>query len=254
MTSITIKHDINKAKLDLKKTRKSQIPFATRLTLNQLARNSKKNLDRQIVARLDRPTRFTQRAIRTANATRRNMAARVAVKDKRKEDQLLEHLFTGGTRINKRAERLLRGIGVIPSGKFMVPGKFAPRDSFGNIRRAFINKIVKFFKASRPDSNSTSSLAPGVWVRRFDRGQKKARKSRGQSGSFEFFVVHKQVSGGKVSKRGKKRRAPEPVLLFVDRPRYKQFFSMEATVRKVILRDLDREFRKAYAQAVATAR
>ncbi|WP_299078950.1 hypothetical protein [uncultured Paraglaciecola sp.] len=252
--AISIKHDIRKLQEEMGRTRKSQVPFAIRLTLNQLARNSKKVIDKQILSRIDRPTRFTQRAIATKNATRRTMTSRVMVKDRRNENRLLEHLFTGGGRTAKNAEGTLKGLGVLPSGKFIVPGKFAPRDSFGNIRRAFINKLVKYFQTFRPDSNTTSTLSPGVWIRRFDRGQKKTRKNQGKTGSFEFFVVHKQVSGGGKSRRGKKRKAPEPVLLFVDRPRYRRLFNMEETARQVILRDLAIEFRKAYSRAVSTAR
>lgn len=252
--AISIKHDIRKLQAELGRTRKSQVPFALRLTLNQLARNVKKDVDKQIIARIDRPTRFTQRAIATKNSTRSTMTSRTFVKSKRGENRLLEHLFTGGGRASKNAEGTLKGLGVLPSGKFIVPGKFAPRDSFGNIRRSFINKLVKYFQSFRPESNTTSTLAPGVWIRRFDRGQKKARKNQGKTGSFEFFVVHKQVSGGGKSRRGKKRKAPEPVLLFVDRPRYRRLFNMEETARQVILRDLSIEFRKAYERAVRTAR
>ncbi len=252
--AISIKHDINKLQAELGRTRKSQVPFAIRLTLNQLARNSKKDLDKQIVARIDRPTRFTQRAIATKNATRRTMTSRVMVKERRNENKLLEHLFTGGGRIAKNAEGTLRGLGVLPRGKFIVPGKFAPRDSFGNIRRSFINKLVKYFQTFKPANNNESTLSPGVWIRKFDRRQKKSRKKQGKTGSFEFFVVHKQISSRGSSKRGSKRVAPEPVLLFVDRPRYRRLFNMEETARQVILRDLSIEFRKAYERAVSTAR
>lgn len=252
--AISIKHDISKLQEEMKRTKKSQVPFALRLTLNQLARNVKKDIDRQIIARIDRPTRYTQRAIKTVNSKRATMTSRVMVKENRGENRLLEHLFTGGGRTNKKAEGMLRGLGVLPSGKFIVPGKFAPRDSFGNIRKGFINKLIKYFQAYRPERNATSGLAPGVWVRKFDRRQKKSRKKSGKSGSFEFFVVHKQVKSGGSSRRNSNRAAPEPVLFFVDRPRYRRLFNMEESARVVINRDLRIEFRRAYERAVSTAR
>ena len=252
--AISIKHDVTQLQRKLGATKKNQVPFALRLTLNQLARSTKKDIEKQINAKVDRPTRYTQRSIRSQNATRKTMASKVAVKDNRRQNTLLEHLFTGGSRDNKRFEFKLRQMGVLPSGKYVVPGKFAPMNSFGNIKKSFINKIVKFFQSASASKPLTSGLAPGVWVRRFSRIQKKSRKKIGKTGSFEFFVVHKQSTSSKSSGKRLKGQAPEPVLLFVDQPRYRKLFDMEKTASNVILRDLEAEFTKAYNRAVATAK
>ena len=229
------------------------------LTLNQLARTSKKEIDKQLQGKLDRPTRFTLRAIQAVNSTSKTMTSTVKVKDKRRangksETDILKHLFAGGGRSGKGAEGALRALGVLPSGMFIVPGKFAPLDSFGNIKRSFIRKLIEYFKSFRPKGNNTSTLAPGVWMRKFDRREKKSRKKQGKSGSFEFFVVHKQIDAATSKRSGSKRQAPEPILLFVDRPRYRKYFDMLSTTAKVIIRDLDREFAKQYEFALKTAK
>lgn len=257
MATIKVNFDTDKLRREIKGIR-DQVPFATRKTLNALARKVKADIDGQLKSRLDRPTRFTLRSITTENSKSSNMTAVVKVKDKpratgKSEREVLKHLFTGGSRIGKGTEGALKSLGVLPAGKFVVPGDKAPLDAFGNIRRTFIKNLINYFKSFRPSGKNTSTLAPGVWLRKFDRAQKKARKKRGLSGSFEFFVVHQQIDKA-ASKRKATGPKPEPVLLFVDRPRYRKYFDMEKTGRKIILRDLDAEFAKQYEQAIRTAK
>lgn len=258
MVAIKVNIDTAKARKQIKGIR-DQVPFATRLTLNQLARNTKADIDEQMKAKLDRPTRFTLRAIRTDNAKSKTMTSVVRVNDKQRatgkpEAKVLEHLFSGGGRSGKAAEGKLRGLGVLPAGKFIVPGNAAPLDSFGNIKRSFIRQLINYFSTFKPERESRAGLEPGVWMRKFDRQQKKKRKKAGKSGNFEFFVVHKKVDGVTQRRRSKRQRPPEPIILFVDNPRYRQFFDMKKTAEKVIIRDLDKEFEKNYERAIATAK
>ncbi|MBK7366239.1 MAG: hypothetical protein IPI97_15075 [Nitrosomonas sp.] len=49
-------------------------------------------------------------------------------------------------------------------------------------------------------------------------------------------------------------RGVRPVYLFVDSAEYRQFLDLDTTVKKVIDRDFNFEFNKAFVQALATAR
>ena len=252
MVAIRVSSNINKARSELKRV-KSQVPFAMSRTLNTLAFNSKGEVDKQIKERLDRPTRFTQRSIEVIKSSKRKLTSTVKVRDRQKQSSILNHLFTGGIRRGKGLEGRLVSMGVLPRGKYIVPGKVAPLDSFGNIKKSFIKKLVNGLQNIRLSKGNESTLPPGVWMRKFDRATKKRRKKRGLSGTSEFFVVHKQVKGAS-RKKGTKTRRPEAILLFVDRPKYRRIFNMEETVKKVILRDLEREFDKNYQFALRTAK
>ena len=252
MVAIRVSSNINKARSELKRD-KSQVPFATSKTLNDLAFTSKRDVDKQINTRLDRPTRFAQRSIEVVKSSKRKLVSTVKVRDRQKQSAILNHLFTGGVRRGKGLEGKLIGMGVLPRGKYIVPGEKALIDSFGNIRRSFIKKLVTGLQQANISKGNVSTLHPGVWVRKFDRSTKKKRKAQGLGGAFEFFVVHKQIKGTS-RKKGTKRIKPEAVLLFVDRPKYRRIFNMEETVKQVILKDLDREFNKNYQFALRTAK
>lgn len=253
MTSIKINANIDKAKRDLK-SKKNQIPFAMSRTINDLAFNAKGDIDVQIKTKLSRPTRYTQRAIEVKKSSKRKLIATVKVRDKQKQSTKLEHLFSGGIRTGKGLEGKLKGLGVLPGGMYIVPGSEAPLDSFGNIKKSFLNNLIKYFQTFKTSRGNTSSLEPGVWMRKFSRAEKKRRKKVGKSGRFEFFVVHKQVDKAQSGRRNQDRQKPEPVLLFINRPKYRRVFNMPETTKQIIIRDLEREFNKNYQNAIRTAK
>ena len=252
MVAISIKDNLKQVKRELQKKR-SQVPFAMSLTLNDIAFSGKKQIDTDIKTRLDRPTRFTQRSIEVVKSNKRNLTSTVKVRDRQKQSKVLEHLFSGGSRTGKGAEGALLGLGVLPKGKYIVPGNDAPLDSFGNIKRSFIRKLIQYFRTFKPSRGNKSTLPPGVWMRKFDRAEKRNRKKKGLTGSFEFFAVHKQVTGGGGKRKGKGRK-PEPILLFIDKPRYRQYFDIRKTANRIILKDLDRSFKRNYDFATRTAK
>lgn len=251
MTTISIKSNVDQVRKELRNIKQNQIPFATSLTINNLAFSVKKDIDQQLLTKLDRPTRFTTRSIEVKKSDKRNLTATVKVKDNFKQDQILKHLFQGKIRRGKSLEGALVSMGVLPKGKYIVPGKYAPLDSFGNIKRTFLNQLIAALKNL---NSGESTLPPGVWIRKFDRAAKKKRKAQGKEGSFEFFIVHKQISSSSSGRRGDKQNRPEAVLLFVDQPKYRRLFNMDDTAKGVIVRDLEKEFDKSYQFALRTAK
>lgn len=254
MVTISVKSNIEQTKRNLRKA-KSQVPFAMSNTLNTMAFTIKKDMDGQILTKIDRPKPYTRKSINVDKSSKRTLTATVKVRDRFKESSKLRHLFIGGRRIGQGFEGKLVGIGVLPRGMYVVPGDsdVVKKDSFGNIRKSFINKLVNYFNTFKPRKGNVSGLPPGVWMRKFTRAQKKKRKKAGKTGTFEFFVVHKHVKRAGI-KRNEDTRPPESILFFEPRPRYKRVFDMKKTAESVLIRDLQREFDKNYQRALSTAR
>jgi hypothetical protein len=214
-----------------------------------------KKTEDEINRKIDRPTRFTLRSIQATKATSRTMTATVKVKDKvrpdgRSEAKILGHLFGdfAGSRQIKAFENLMRSRGILPNGKFIVPGEKMPLDSFGNMRRSALRKVINGLRATRVRGEQASTLAPGIWLRK---GFKRKGKPRVED---SYFVVHRQIDKLSSGKRGQKSRPPEPMVLFVDRPRYRRLFNMKTIAQRVIVSDLDKEFEKNYEFALKTAK
>lgn len=255
--AITVRFDDIGLRRSLQSNKKSQVPFATRLTLNALARNAKKDVDQHVSRILHNPKAYTKRMMVTENAKGKvNPFSRLKAKDrlgKNSPNKVLEHLFEGGGRRGKGMEGKLLSLGLLPRGQYAVPGKAAAIDANGNIRRSFLNKMLSFLSSAKLTPGE-STLPPGLWVRRFDRKQKKKRKAQGKSGNLEYFVVGKQIKAQSRSRRGDSDRRPQAILLFVKKAKYKEYIDLGKIARKVIVRDLEFEFNKAYDLAERTAR
>lgn len=253
MVAINMKSTVGRARSELKNIQK-QVDFATANTINTIAFVSKSEIDRQIKARLNRPTRFAQRAVEVVKGNRRTLTSTVRVQTRHGQSETFGHLFTGGKREGKGYEGVLKRMGVLPGGMYTVPGKAAPINSFGNIRKAFIDKMIKELSGGNIPAESVSTLPPGIWRRLPERGRKSKRTGhRIKRRKAGLFVVHKQSTGsGRKSKQP--GRPPEAVMLFVERPRYRRYFDLPDTVRDVIRKRFDAEFDKNFKRAIATAR
>lgn len=253
MVAINIKSTANRARSELNNIQK-QVDFATANTINTMAFNSKAEIDKQIKTKLRRPTRYAQRAIEVKKGNKRTLIATVQVQTRQGQAETLAHLFAGGKREGKAYEGVLRRLGALPRGMYTVPGKAAPINAFGNIRKSFIDRMIKELSSKRIPTETTSTLAPGIWRRLSERGKRSKRTGRRVSGQKAgLFVVHKQSKGS--GRRGKQQgRPPEAVMLFVERPRYRRYFDMPDIVRDVIRKRFDAEFSKNFKRAIATAR
>ena len=102
----------------------------------------------ELVAKLDRPTSYTLRSVRTEGAKADKLEALVFIQsDGGKPGATVpaEYLGTqeaGGGRLQRKFERALQSQGSMPAGMFVVPGKHAQLDSFGNISRGQIVQVL----------------------------------------------------------------------------------------------------------------
>jgi|GEM_PF-6209651 len=123
-----IQHDFAQQRDALANIRRNQIPFATSLAINAMARAAKDALPETFERLLSRPKPFTTRSsIFTINSTKATLQATVGIKDKQAE--YLAAILAGGSRRLKVSEQRFMG-------RYFVPGKAAPIDSYGNVSKA----------------------------------------------------------------------------------------------------------------------
>lgn len=220
-------------------------PLASRAladALNHTANQARQALRAEMQSVFDRPTPWTLNSIRILNAKPQSLEAALWVKDDSggknpysAEDYLLPQV-EGGERIKRVAEGYLRENGILPAGRFIVPGRGARLDGYGNIQRGHMMQILSGLKAihrAGSDHNATDSR------RSLRKGHAKA-----------FFVMKRgKTPIGIAERRGD---AVVMVLAFVRQPRYRERFKFHDVVRRVAENDaqLEANIDKAIADAL----
>jgi hypothetical protein len=180
---------------------------------------------------LDRPTSFTKRGLYVKGATPARLVAEVGLMDR--QASYLKYQIAGGTRTPTS-----RGI--------KLPGNIT-LNSFGNIPKGLIDKLKK--------SAQDGTLGRGI--------AKKLGVSSRRKGAapIELFYGKPTGRGWERAPMGIWRRVPGtpgklvPVIVFEDTPaRYKPRFKFHASAAAIALREWDRQFASAFAEAMRTAR
>lgn len=256
--------EIERLAKEFDQVRKQQIPYALRLTANKLAENTKLHMETKEIPSLDRPTRYALNMMRVDYAkSNKNPVATVKVKDtamitKRGmvgPDQVLGHLFTGGQRRGKGFEGLMQQAGILPKGMYAVPGEGVTLDAHGNIPKGLIVQLLAYFRAFqesgfRANMTTTSRAA-------FER--RHLRKNYKSSTSFNFFLIRvgdkSRLHPGIWARVGFGAfgKAIKPILMFVNRATYKQYFDLPAIADMIIERDLESVFNQSLNHAIATS-
>lgn len=241
-----------------------QVPFALAKALTATARSVKAAQGKEMRKVFDRPTAYTQNSLYIKMATKQTLAAEVWLKgdgsqDGGKQRHYLGPNIFGGNRPLKRFEQRLVRVGIMQPNERAVPGAGAVLDSYGNMSRGQIIKILSQLKTAAVSgdfSNATNSKrskakrakeayfvsrGPGSWTGQgaWKNGNKSQHLPRG---------VWLRRSFGALG------TAVKPVLLFVNganyRPQYK-FFELGS---RVIAEQFPPHFNAAFEEAMKTAR
>lgn len=194
--------------------------------LNHTANQARIALRAEISSVFDRPTPFTLNAMRVLYAKPKTLDAAVFVKDEKDgaskgfaPEDWFKPQVEGGPRSSKRSEDMLRTAGILPSGMFVVPGKGARLDRYGNLSRGHMNQILSGLKAAE-DRSGASANATG------------SKRSRRKGHGAAFFVMRDR--SGKAFGVGERRgKSLSVVLAFVSQPQYTQRLDFYAVVDKV---------------------
>lgn len=256
MTTVTLPADIQRAIATIDAALQRQIPFATKLLLDELALGVKAEQEREIRRIFDRPTPYTQRSIFIRRATKNRLQALVWVKDDlagAPDTNYLDSQVFGGARRFKRFERALQRVGVLPAGWYAVPGAAAQLDAYGNMSRGQIVQLIAYFDAFGEQ---------GFRANLGTRGRERLRRgTRGRQARSYFAAVpgdrrtaHLQPGIYETRFTGFGRTRPRPVMVFVRSVSYRKRWDWEGIARRYIERNAERLWAQAWASAVRTAR
>lgn len=242
-----------------------QVRFATAKALTLTAKNVEKSVYDEMRSKFDRPTPTTMRSLRTKPATKQDLTAMVYLKDRELGGnnalamaQIIGHQFSGGARQRKSLEKAFSTKGLISASEYLAPGAGAKLDAYGNMSRGLIAQIM---------SQLHVGLDPASW----SSGSKRSRRNVMKAGTL-FWSFGKGgsttvgIRGGEMVKstslqnhlpRGVWARVGggvTPILIVINKPRYKQRIDMERIARNVITRDFNGIFNSTFEEAMRTAR
>lgn len=235
-----------------------QAAYAASLTLNTLARHPVQDAIRhEMRDSLDRPTPFTLNSLTVVKrATVSDLTAQVGYKQvgggTRPASDYLRWQVKGGQRSLKGFEVALRSVGVLPGGYFIVPGRGAKLDAYGNVSRGQIVAVLSYFRAFQEQGRGFKMNATAATRAR------KARGTRSQFG-YRYFVGRPGDGRGPLGIYQDVRIAAGvrellPVFIFVQWTRYEPRLDIETASQLAVRREAAPIFQAALAQALRTAR
>lgn len=231
---ITIKVPDAKVAQDQLEQYAKQVPFATALTLTNLAKRVEKGEYKVMAQRFDRPTRTTMNSIFVRPANRSKLQAVVGLKDQGAgvaADKYLRSAVYGAIRKPKRFEKALMAKGVLKPGQYAIPNKDF-LDHNGNVKGSLARRIIKAV-----DPNRTAPAGKRTRASKYFAGE-----VDGQDGIWE-------------RRRFGKDYGVRPVFIFSDAaPRYSVRVPFFKIADNIIKSNFDKEFQAAFERAIATAR
>jgi hypothetical protein len=246
MVQLSVKDNIA-ATVGRLRGQQKQVRFAASVALNKTVKLAKDEGIAAMKRSFDRPTPFTLRSLFIKPSTKQNLQAMVYVKDQsaggksRSLAETLSHEFSGGTRTRKRLELWLERAGYISGNEFVVPGAAAKLDQYGNMSRGQIQQILSQLSAG---SDPTAFKSKSVRSKRNVAKTGGIFWSRGGKLPRGAWLRYSFAAGGAV----------KPVLLVISSPIYKRRVNLPEITRRVVARNFDREFKKAFEFAMSTAR
>ncbi|MBW5416122.1 MULTISPECIES: hypothetical protein [unclassified Pseudomonas] len=223
----------------------NQLPYAMALALTRTAQEAKAAIEQEMQSVFDRPTRYTMNSLRLIPAKKNRLEARVWVKDEADKAAPATKWLTpevyGGSRPDKRSEAMLKARGILPQGKYVVPGKGAQLDQFGNMKRGQLTKALSGiggFTEVGYSANATDSS-----------------QSRRKGNAKRFFVMRNgKVPIGIAQRTGRKKDQISILLAFVDKPRYGKRLDFFGVGQRVIDERIGPNFELAMTEALQTRR
>jgi hypothetical protein len=229
--------------------RKVEIPSAIRNTLNDLAFDTRKRMVTEIQKVFDRPTPIVQRLPRVEKATKTKLNANLFLTDfyggntdRRSASYALVPHMTGqpNARGRKGLELRLERMGRITAGEWLMPGKAAKLDAYGNVSGSEISKMIADIGAYNQYAGDAANTKAAKLAKRKDAGR-------------YIWVRRKGLT--KSGARGIYRKVGTqllPVMVVVSKaPRYAKRFRWQEVASSYVARRTEYHARRAIAQAIS---
>ena len=230
MVAINVRSNIKDISKKLTGFAHKQVPFATAAALTSLAKLVKQGEVDALKVTLKSPSPFTLNSIKVAAARKNNLTASVYVM-KIAAEYLSPYEIGGLHKLNSKA---------------LLNPKDIPLNQYGQLSRAVLAKLK-----SRPDIfigpvKTSKGMINGVWQRPTDVKRVTLLNAKGK----RLRGLNKSVAG----KDGKQRGHLKLLIRFGDALPVKQRWNYNDRAKKIIGANFNKEFSKALAIAMATAR
>lgn len=235
-----------------------QLPFALAKTLTEGAKQAVTvDLPAAMKSSFDRPTPYSLRALAFLPATKAKLQAEILPRAFAGKGNIawkyLDPEVVGGQREAKASEKRLRALLGEPA--FLIPAKGTKLDSYGNVTRGQMIKIMSGLGAmADPAQNATARSAKRSKRKLVSHGGINGSKRRVTNSP--YFIARSKKSRKPIGiYELKSRGVVKPVLVISQRPpTYKPRFRFGPVIEKSIHVNLPRLFEKNLDAAIRTAR
>lgn len=234
-------------KRDLSEAHRRQVPFAMATALNDIGSGVRTDIQASMSATFDRPTPFTLNATYLKKASKSDPTAWVGIREFAPKGtpawKYLGPQVDGGPRRQKAFERRLQATN--QAAAFAAPGPGAQLDSYGNMSRGQLVKILSGVGAFTDTGQNASESS--------------ARRKKGQlhpRGRHSSFFIGRGRGGKPTAVYQLKGRGHVvQVLRLLDKaPEYSARWDVRSVVLSSIGKRREGAFARAWSQAIATAR
>jgi hypothetical protein len=223
---------------NMTKWQQDQIPFATALALTRTAQRVRAaEIEWMQSGFVGGAIPWTLKSLYLKRAEKNRLAARVWFIDYASKGtpagEYLKPQVHGGGRAAKRGEKAIRSRHKLASGRFLVPGRYVPKDSYGNVKgaRATMQKVLANIRGGRDDKTDT-------------------KKGKGTT----FFLG---IPKGRSSPAGVWERRKKKLRLYAvetAEPQYRDKFDFFGISERTVEKWYDKELTIAFNHAIKTAR
>ena len=253
MTSFSVTFDVDPMIKRLDALKAVQVPFAASLALNRVAKNARDELRKQMDNTYDKPVPFTLNSVFIKSSTKSDLRAKVGLKEfAAKGNPASKYLLptiTGGPAYATRFQKSLRVKGILAPNEFAIPTQsdYLNTNKYGNVRPSQYTAILYSLGAFRDSSafvytkNAKRKNAMNKYFARTTAMYNNDRNSKFYPG---IYIDNDQAFVDK-----------ESALFWITRtPKGKGNFPLVDIASARVRRDWNKEFGRALAEAIATAR
>lgn len=226
---------------------------AVREALNRTADHAKVDVTSEMARVFDRPTPYTLRSLYVRYASTQSLSVVLWFKQRRMDEdkQWAVAQIEGGQREMKPLELRLQRANLLPKTWQVVPGAAMPLDSFGNMNRGEVTRIL----------NVLGTYTEAGYNKANQKTKDRLRKGTKANYGFAYFVNPTRGSVGHQRHLlpGVYRRvytpfgtSLKPMLIFIRRAQYRRRLDFQAVVNRTVQRHFGPEFDKAMESLLQT--
>lgn len=242
---------------------KEQLPYAQMTAINDVAFKVKRAEQDEMRRVFDKPTPWLIRQVAVRKATKTDLTAVIGtpegIQDARGQaagfgrsssgvfERILSPHISGGQRAAKGGEYRLRKAGILPEGWYVVPGRGATLDQYGNLSGPWWMMILSWLNAGQWSSQ-------GAIQNRAEKASKRRNKLERQG--YDLFAVtpNSQRRGLRPGVYLRKGTLLKSILIFVPKAVYRQRLDWYGVFDRTVRAELPDAAMKAVQRAIATAR